>query len=264
MNPLSTPLTMRQAAKIAWANECLGWAAMGTAGTPNAFQIEDLDGLVLAWWLGEPFSVDHYLLVPPDYTGDLDGALHRLAPRLRQSGTPLVLRWLMEAEAPEWRLAAEAHGCIQTSSDTLMTASLYPGYAHLPPPPGVHSGPASSAEYLEALAVIQQVFGGPPALTQFFSPPGVTHLYLALWNGKPACAATLWPFANAAGVYSVATLPVMRGHGMASALIGKILSDAAANGTTLACLRCADPLVPLYSRCGFRPVGRVLTFYHHR
>jgi GNAT superfamily N-acetyltransferase len=207
--------------------------------------------------------MDHYVLVSGDYTGDFKDTWRIIEKILGTRPSPIVIRWLLEVEKSGWRSAITRLGFNLSGSDVIMAADLANHNTPYMPEPWITIEKIDHTSYDLALEIVQKVFGGPAAITRFFAPPDITQFFLARWNRHPVAAASLWPFTAVAGIFSVATLPEMRRHGLATALVRTILHEAARTGFQLGGLRCNDELVPLYSQCGFRPVGRVLSFVRH-
>lgn len=248
--------------RLAWQNECTGWMAMGRARQAGSmFLVEQRAGLVCVWLQGSSVSAENHLLVFPDQEGDPRQILAEVMPVVMDSRLPTVLRWLDIPGQQKWEAAAKEHDFSHTGEDPVMVCDLHQYQPNVQYVPGVSVTPVKTQEdYQAAFEVIHEVYGGPRQLTQFFNPFGTVQIFLARWQSMPAASATLWPFAGVAGVYSVATRPVYRRHGLALTVLNVLLSAAKEQGYSHACLRTAAALFPLYERCGFHEVGRVFRY----
>ncbi len=123
-------------------------------------------------------------------------------------------------------------------------------------PPGLVVHPTS--EYIElavARAIIGEVFDSPLLIRNYLVDDLPYIPYIAELNGVAVAAATLIPCDEVAGIYSVATLPQYRGHGYATAMVDKMVADAATMGFRTAVLGCVPAMVRHYARSGFRVAG---------
>jgi GNAT superfamily N-acetyltransferase len=248
---------------LAWKNECEGWLALGKAAGPQAvFRLEEVAGVVCAWWQGGVGEMENYLMVDPTAATSPTKALKTLNPLVKASRAGSVLRFLASDENQGWRQAAEQQGYTYRESSPLMIKRLDPSNRSPSPPPYIQIRPVENQEdYQTAFEVIHTVYRGSRQLTAFFNPHQTVRIYLAEWEGVPAASATLWRYAEVAGVYSVATLPEFRRRGLAVAVVNALLNDVIAQGFHYACLRTTDNLIPLYQRSGFAVTGRVARFF---
>lgn len=256
-------MTVLREAIQAWQNEREGWAALGRAqSTPDIFRLEERPGLTCAWWLRTPGHMDNAVLADPLFDGDPREVLGAVSGAVEESPTPTMLRFLAAGAAAEfWSITAQGLGYYECSRDPLMACSLVDWQRRTDRCPEASVRLVHDVDtYRAAFEVIQTVYGGPRELTGFFTPPGATRMYLASWDGTPAAAATVWPYAGAAGIYSVATLPPLRRKGLASALLSTMLGELFREGFTVATLRTVDSLRGFYGALGFREVGRVHTY----
>lgn len=81
-----------------------------------------------------------------------------------------------------------------------------------------------------------------------------THL-IAWLNGVPVGAGTLVECAGVAGIYNVATVPLARGQGVATALMHGLHAIALADGYSGTALASSVMGLPLYRKLGYRPDG---------
>jgi GNAT superfamily N-acetyltransferase len=147
-----------------------------------------------------------------------------------------------------------------------MTVMLRPPGIDLPPT-GEVPGPVTVVRDPETLAtaewIVRAVF--PPARVEedmlgrtlpvrVLELPGWT-VWLGRRSEVPAGAAFTFHDGRSVGVYQVATLPEHRGHGVARALMERILADHADVPVTLTA---TDQGRPLYERLGFRAVSEAV------
>lgn len=248
----------RSLAARAWLNECRGWLALGGLGDGRhgAFEIEEVAGLICAWWRGEDRWTPNLLLAPVAGGAALGRALEAVAERAEVSDVATTLR-VLEAEDPADQDASLARlGYAPRERYPLMALPLPRAAPDPPQAAGVSAHRVRTEEdAAAALLIARSVYRDPPGLTEFFGPPGPVRAYLARRHGAPAATASLWPFAGVAGVFSVATSPEHRRRGAATAAIRALLRDAEREGFGLAALRTMPDLLGMYSRLGFTVVG---------
>ena|GEM_PF-1330623 len=258
-------------AQRAWRAECEGWVALGQA--PEAagiYRVSRYRGMVLV--RSDPRArrrLPALILLRDDAVDKPEEGLQEALDLLGPLGDPLYACILESDSLPRWEDALSALRFERESTQLLMTCPLprslgagggawARGIAHNP---RVTVAPVDAEEDREAaLAVMQEGFRDPPAVTAFYNPRGVVRLYLARLAGEPAGAGALWPFAGVAGFYSITTRPRFRRQGVAYALVERMLYDAAAAGFRLASLRTTYELEELYARHGFRTAGRVVRY----
>ena len=83
------------------------------------------------------------------------------------------------------------------------------------------------------------------------------HVYLARLDGEPVAAAVTSDADGNCEVDCVAALPEARGRGIATALVGHALADAAARGCDTSTLVATALGRPVYERLGYRSLGRI-------
>ncbi|MGB0388014.1 MAG: GNAT family N-acetyltransferase [Ardenticatenaceae bacterium] len=127
--------------------------------------------------------------------------------------------------------------------------------------PNVEVWPASTSAHLEVASTIRRIgFGFPDGQANNYYE-GMAHnwlndgkgtVYMAkVKDGPPAAIGSLITGAGLPGVYAMATLPEWRRHGLGSAILARILSDAAANGHHFIVLTASPLGYPLYAKFGF-------------
>ena len=83
-----------------------------------------------------------------------------------------------------------------------------------------------------------------------FDQPAIGY-YLALLKGETVASAIVCLSAGIAGIYNVVTLPAVRGQGIGSSLVLKILQDARAAGYRVAALQSSEIAFNVYRQLGF-------------
>jgi ribosomal protein S18 acetylase RimI-like enzyme len=112
-----------------------------------------------------------------------------------------------------------------------------------------------------ARGLLGGVFGLPPEVFAFYTPPALVSTYLLHHEGMAVAAACLCPFAGTAGIYSVGVLPEARGRGFARRLVRRALQDAEELGFEVAVLTCDAEVTPLYLKAGFSACWRTTTLW---
>lgn len=87
--------------------------------------------------------------------------------------------------------------------------------------------------------------------------PAELHAYAARHDGAPAACLGIWDADGDAHVQMVATAPEARGQGLASRLLARALLDARERGCTTSSLQATAMGQPVYTRLGYRDLGRV-------
>jgi len=85
--------------------------------------------------------------------------------------------------------------------------------------------------------------------------------YISYLNGKPVATSCLFLGGGAAGIYSVSTLPEVRGKGIGAAMTLKPLLDAREMGYRIGTLQSSDMGFKIYQRLGFRHLCQIENFY---
>lgn len=268
-------MTPNSQAMAAWANECAGWLALGEAEEARGiYEIGRFDGFIWARPLpGVRPKLPVMLLVedagggsagatgdPMKGSGSVDDVaerLHEVVELFGMRNTPLYLALPPEGDIDGWRDGARALRFRHESVQLLMACPL-PRSEEPAKPARFDVGEALSDEDWEAaLDVIGDVYGDPRGMTAFYNPRDKVRLFVARVNDEPVSAAALWPFAGAAGIYSVATKERFRGLGLAYAIVEHMLGIALQEGFPLATLRTTGDLLAVYLRHGFSAAGQV-------
>jgi GNAT superfamily N-acetyltransferase len=83
------------------------------------------------------------------------------------------------------------------------------------------------------------------------------HPYVARHEGRNACCLGIFDHDGDASVELVGTIPEARGRGLASRLLLRALAEARERGCTISTLQATKAGYPVYSRLGYRDLGRV-------
>jgi len=87
-------------------------------------------------------------------------------------------------------------------------------------------------------------------------PADDSHIYVARVDDRPAACLVAEDHHEAdCGIYWVATLPVARGRGLATALMREALADARERGRRTSTLQATKLGQPVYERVGYRSIG---------
>ncbi|MBO8142458.1 MAG: GNAT family N-acetyltransferase [Firmicutes bacterium] len=253
--------TARREAEAAWANECIGWCALGRAPEARGmYRVVREAGCVVVRPDERAIPGLPAMVIVERADGDVPARLVRALRALGPDPRPQYLSLPPVGDVKPWIDAARGLGFLKDTVQVLMTCPLAGRTATVPETAASISVVAaeSDTDRKAALSVVQEVFRDPKGLTEFYNPRDVVRLYLVRVRGEPAAAAAMWPFGGVAGVYSVGTRPPFRRRGLAYAAVERILADAAREGFSLASLRTTGDLQRLYRRHGFRARGRVL------
>jgi GNAT superfamily N-acetyltransferase len=110
---------------------------------------------------------------------------------------------------------------------------------------------AGTQDLDEARALLARVFGLPPAVFAFYTPPKLVLTYILRVKDVAVGATCLCSNGESGGIYSVGVMPTMRGRGYARRLVWHALTEAARMGLHLAVLTCERHLVSFYEQFGF-------------
>lgn len=168
------------------------------------------------------------------------------------------------ADMPERLLR---HGLRYNMRPTLV-ASLP---AELPPlPHNIEVWQAKNHPDLASASTIRRIaFGFPEGvgenyfevMAQNWLDPTRVRLYLAgVKNGPPAAIGTLIMGAGLPGIYAMATLPNWRNHGLGTAILISLLTEAMEMGHKLTVLTASQLGYPLYRKYGFKHIFNYLDY----
>ena len=87
-------------------------------------------------------------------------------------------------------------------------------------------------------------------------PEGL-HIYLARVDGEPAATVSSRDHEGDCAIWNVATAPAARGRGLATALMRKVVFDAAERGCATSTLQATKLGAPVYRRCGYEDFGAI-------
>lgn len=94
--------------------------------------------------------------------------------------------------------------------------------------------------------------------------PDNFHLYAARDDGRPLCVLGVHDCAGDAGIFFVGTVPDARGRGLAGALLGQAVAEARGRGNEISTLQATKMGTPVYSRLGYRHIGRLQMWERRR
>lgn len=117
-------------------------------------------------------------------------------------------------------------------------------------PAGPQVVPARWAEYLQVLEL-------PTGLLARADPADFS-VVVGRWHGEAAATGMVYDHDGDAGVYNVGTLSHARKRGLGSAVVSRLLHDAAVRGCTTATLQSTEMARGVYAGQGFRDLGRIL------
>lgn len=247
------------AALAAWDNECAGWMALGRGDEAKGVYVIDEDDDVV--WArphaGAPRPLPGMILLKRARAAGAEKLLARAVDRFAGERVPLFLSLPPEGDVDAWMVAARANRFRHESLQLLMTCGLKARRPVRQPARYDVREAVTDEDWDAALEVIGEVFGDPDGLTRFYNPRDAVRMFVVYINFAPVAAAALWPFANVAGVYSVATKERFRGLGIAYALVEHMLETATREGFELASLRTTGDLIPVYMRHGFGIAGQM-------
>jgi GNAT superfamily N-acetyltransferase len=170
---------------------------------------------------------------------------------------------------PAVHTALRARGLRLDSDRPAMTLPLG-DRAEIHAPEGLDIRRVASDEDFEVwLDVVEDAFGTPDRHSSLstrsfrhagFGEDAPFQHYVSRYEGGPAGAATLTRVGPTVSLGNIATRRDLQRRGIAYATVGRALEEAARRGVTLASLS-ADPAgTRLYTKLGFRTVGRHLTY----
>jgi GNAT superfamily N-acetyltransferase len=105
--------------------------------------------------------------------------------------------------------------------------------------------------------IVEASYGWPGFADTIVRFPSEFHAYVALHDARPACCLGIWDADGDAHVQLVGTAPEARGRGLASRLLRLALIDARERGCATSTLQATAMGYPVYSRLGYRDLGRV-------
>ncbi len=84
--------------------------------------------------------------------------------------------------------------------------------------------------------------------------------YVGYTDGRPVTTGAGVRTGSTIGVYSIATLPDVRGHGYGAAMTRRVVADGAAAGCDVAILQASAMGFPIYERLGYRTVVEYMAY----
>jgi GNAT superfamily N-acetyltransferase len=182
----------------------------------------------------------------------LEAALDRLAAAYEGAGVQAWTVWVHETDEPAQAVLSAAGHVLDAApmgQERELDGIEAPGPDELDllqdPSPGDFD-PIVSASY-----------GWPGFARAIEAFPAQFHAYVARHEGRPAACLGIWDVDGDAHVQLVGTAPEARGHGLAPRLMRRALVDARERGCTVTRLQATAMGYPVYSRLGYRDLGRV-------
>ncbi len=183
---------------------------------------------------------------------ELERHLPRLAEEYERAGVLAWTVWVPEHD----RRAAQALEAAGHSFDAQPSAMVL-ALDGFEPPAAVAELDLIEPDMASCARVNDIAYGFPGDFERAFSrlPDPPARLYLARVGGVPASTVVTYEEDGECGVYLVATLPEVRGRGLAGAMVAHALSEARERGCTTSSLQATARGRPVYERLGYRPVG---------
>jgi GNAT superfamily N-acetyltransferase len=182
----------------------------------------------------------------------LEPALDRLAAAYDDAGVSAWTVWVHESDKPAQAVLSAAGHVLDAApmgQERELDGIEAPDPAELellPDPTPADFDPIVSASYGQA--------GFADAIEAF---PPQFHAYVARHEGRPAACLAIWDVDRDAHVQLVGTVPEARGRGLAPRLLRLALVDARERGSVVTRLQATAMGYPVYSRLGYRDLGRV-------
>ena len=190
--------------------------------------------------------------VVPDGADALAAGLDELAAAYDDAGVTAWTVWVHEGDEPT-RAVLTAAGHVldgEPMGQERDLAGLEP-----PEPPELDLLPDPSPADFDP--IVTASYGWPGFARAFEEFPPGFHAYVARHEGEPAACLGIWDVDGDAHVQLVGTVPEARGRGIASRLMRRALVDARERGCTISRLQATAMGQPVYTRLGYRDLGRV-------
>lgn len=187
-----------------------------------------------------------------DEPGALERHLGELALVYEDAGVLAWTVWVPDADREGAVLLAERGHSLDGAPREMLVALDEPD----PPPDGL--GVAYPGEWASVCGINDEAYGLPAGSYERGAgavPAPGWQPYLALHEGRPACALATLDAGDDCFVSMVATVPAARGRGLASGLLLRALADARERGCVTSTLQASARGAPVYSRLGYRDVG---------
>jgi ribosomal protein S18 acetylase RimI-like enzyme len=185
---------------------------------------------------------------------DRDGrerAIAAMEGAYRRAGVVRFAAWTHD-EDPAMQAALGARGYTLAETTRAMSAVL----AELPSlRPTVELEPIGWPEYLSYL-----VAAGLPGGLLEGTDPRAFHLLAARHDGAIVATGLAHEAGGDCGIYNISTLPAVRRRGLATAVTAGLVQAARSRGCTTASLQASPMAEGLYTRLGFRDLGRILEY----
>ena len=188
-----------------------------------------------------------------DDAASLEPALPELAAAYDEAGVRAWTVWVYEADTRAIEVL-EAAG--HTFDGEPMGQELDLAGFEGPPGPELDLVEEPSPADFDPIVTAAYGWEGFGQMHDEFPPP--FHAYAARGDdGRPAACLGIWDVDGDAHVQAVGTIPEARGRGLASRLLARALVDARERGCTTSSLQATAMGHPVYTRLGYRDLGRV-------
>ena len=206
---------------------------------------------------------------PPD--GDETPLIQDTIAFFRTRGRQEFNWWLEPGlETSGWGPQLEAQGLTFLAEPPGMAVDLSRLPGTVPAPAGMQIRRVEDAAGMQVWTqTFVEGYGLPPdwvaplgeMMRATLQPPVRCHSYLAVLEGQPVAASSVFYHAGVAGIYSVATLKAWRGKGIGAAVTLYPLLAARSAGYHVGILQASDMGYPVYQRLGFQEVCRMNHYY---
>jgi GNAT superfamily N-acetyltransferase len=182
----------------------------------------------------------------------LEAGLEQLAAAYDDAGVGAWTVWVHESDEPAQAVLSAAGHVVDAAP---MGQERELDGLEAPAPGELDLMPDPSPADFEPIVTASYGWPGLGDAIEAFPPP--FHPYVALHDGHPAACLAIWDVDDDAHVQMVGTVPEARGHGLASRLMRRALVDARERGLSVTRLQATAMGYPVYSRLGYRDLGRV-------
>lgn len=188
-----------------------------------------------------------------DRAPDLERALPELAETYAGAGVRAWTVWVPSADSAAAEILRDAGHALDAGPEAMameLTA------LEAPRPTGLDLDPDPDVGTVARLNDRAYTFGSDDFERALRSAPAL-HCYVVRRDGEPVCCATGHDHRGDFSVTFVATLPEVRGQGLAGRLLTHALHDARERGCATTSLQATKAGEPLYRRLGYRGLGPV-------
>jgi ribosomal protein S18 acetylase RimI-like enzyme len=267
MNPIVTDLTDTQL-NAAIESNVRAYLRMTMLAFPCGQAREERGSLRFITGLAHPLFNG---LFSADLTSEsAEAQIRAVQQEFRRLNLPMVW-WIVSTTRPgDMGARLEAHGFLKSCAPNMVldlsSVEETPETAD-----GLRVCAVTSAEsYCAAWSVpMAEAFQLPPSIAQAvgeagkgldFSEGSELRCFLGSYEEQAAACSCLFLSAGMAGIYSVGTLPALRGRGFGAAVTRAAIAEARQRGYRYCVLQSSPKGYPLYRRLGFRNCGQVCRY----